>query len=191
MVAAMAVEAVNLARLRTAVLKRFGVDWCKGMENLHPSPAGFSQFLQELDLRTLKIRGNRASVGTVYYNGKAFVPFPGFDFRFRKINGHWLVDSWATYQHISTPARYRQNVIGDLREARLFRSLTDKIKSGRFGNLKEFIKSADQRLAAEDDWFTLQSMKNNKQWMKNNAQWVKRVEKSEQASGKASPQTQP
>ena len=191
LIAAMAVEAVNLARLRAVILKQFGVDWCKGMEDLHPSPAEFPQFLEELNPQTLKIRGNKASVGTVYYNGKAFVPFPGFDFRFRKIRSHWLVDSWATYRHISTPARYRQNVIGDLREARLFRSLTDQIKAGRFTNLHEVLKSADRRLAVEDDWFTLQSMKNNKQWMKNNAQWVKRVEKSEQASGKASPQTQP
>ena len=130
-------------------------------------------------------------MGTLWFNGKQFVPMPDFVFRFRKFGSRWLLDSRATYRGTLTARQYRLNVENSLRESDVFGTLAREVNTGKLTTLAEVAAAARRRLAAVGDWFTLQSMKNNRQWMKNNAQWVKRVKQSEQAARGKSPQTQP
>lgn len=180
---ASAKEAIAATRYCRAVQKRFGVNLEK---QISPSPDMFQHFLAELNPRSLKIKGEKASVGALWFDKGKFVPMPSFAFHFRRIRGRWLLDSWATYS--SNPptslASYRRNTEYCLREARMFDSLARAASGTQFANYHEFNIFAEHRMVAQDDWFTLQSMKDNPQWMKDNAQWVKRVKMNEKAAKK-------
>jgi hypothetical protein len=155
-------EAIALASYCAAIGKQFGhaigAKALRGLGQIHPSPEGFSHTLKVLNFRSLRIKGDRASVGTFWFNGKEIVPMPKFAFRFRKVNGHWLLDSRASYRSTITPRGYHLNAENSIKEAQLFDSLSRELAAGRFATLAEFTAVADRMMAAEDDWFTSQSL---------------------------------
>ena len=161
-IVALAQEAVAVHRYCLALHKRFGADPEKQMAGSLTTPESFSSFLAELNLKTATIQGDRASVGTLWFNGKKFVPMPNFVFRFRRIGGHWLLDSRATYEGVLTKRQYRLNVENCQKNADVFNSLAREIGTGRYATLAAAEKAAGKRLAAVGDWFMMQSMNSDK-----------------------------
>ncbi len=149
---AFAQRAVAAARCIQAVKKRFGVNpW----PHLVPSPEVFYHILRRLDPGSVHVNGNRASVGVLWFHDGKFVPFPSFAYHFRKIHGHWLLDSWATQSSSPrvTPGLYRLNVENSLREAAVFDGLARDVAAGKFASLHTFMAAARVRLAAQGRWF--------------------------------------
>ncbi len=159
---ASAEEAVAIQNYCRALGKQFGraigAKALRGLGQIHPSPEGFSHTLKVLNFRSLRIKGDRASVGTLWFNGKKIVPMPKFAFCFRKVNGHWLLDSRASYRWTLTSGGYQLNVENSVKEAQIFDSLTRELAAGRFATLAELIAVADRKMAVENDWFTSQSL---------------------------------
>lgn len=184
-------EAIAISNFCKAMQNKFGINPEKHLTLTHPTPESFSYLVKELNVRSLKINGDDASVGILYFKGKKFAPMPNFAFCFRKVRGHWLLDSGATYKHLSqSRGQYRLAIEKSIRETHVFDSLTRQLAAGRFAALKDFTAVAARRLAAVNDWFMLQSMKNNKRWMKNNAQWVKRIKGEEKPAATQPSKTQ-
>ena len=155
-------EAIAMMKFCHAIGRQFGrpigAKALRHLEQTHPSPKGFSRFVEELNLRSLRINGNRASVGTLWFNGRKFVPMPKFAFHFQKIRGHWLLDSRATYKEMLTARQYQLNVENSVKDTQIFDSLSQGLLEGRFATLAEFTATADRKMAAENDWFTSQSL---------------------------------
>ncbi len=156
---ASAEEAAAVRHYCMALQKRFGVNPEKRMTSVLSTPESFSHFLEELNPSSLKIDGDRASAGILWFNGKQFVSMPKFAFRFRKVNGHWLLDSRATYRGTLTPRQYRLNVENALKQATVLRSLTRDLQAGKFSTLKDLTAAADRRMVAVGHWFQSQSLK--------------------------------
>lgn len=170
--------------------KKFSVNpWPR----LQPSPQVFSNILSRLNPRSLKVNGNTASVGIFWFHRGKFIAFPSFGYHFRKVNGRWLLDSWATQESARGPSlrSYRLNVENSLRQAETFESLAKDLAAGRFVSLSDLRAAARHRFGAVSDWFMLQSMKHNKQWMRANVWLAKRIEKEEKAAKNQAPETQP
>ncbi len=187
---AFAARAIAAQGCTTLVEKRFGVNpW----PHLVPSPEVFLHILQRLNPKSLRINGDKAIVGVLWYNKGKFIPFPSFAYHFRKVHSRWLLDSWATQMSVprASATSYQLNVENSLREAAAFDGLARDVAAGKFASFHAFKISARQRMAAVDDWFMVQSMKGNKQWMKANTWLVKRVEQQAKVAKKHVAQTQP
>ncbi len=193
---AFAERAIAAARCTAAVEKKFGTDpWPR----MVPSPDCFEHIVARLDPHSLRIGRGKARVGVLWYRSGRFVPYPSFAYHFRRVGGHWLLDSWATQASVPPfSARfYRLNVGNSLRYAAVFDGLTRDLRAGRFPTLQAFKAAASRKLGAVADWFMLRSMKGNKRWMKANARLVKMIEKEEKAARvprgtpRPTPQTRP
>lgn len=159
-ITAMAKEAIVIRRFSLAVQNKFGMNPEKRLTRTHSTPESFSHFLKELNPKTLKIKGNMAKVGVWYIHKGKLLPMPSFAFHFRKVKGHWLLDSWATYKSVfKTKARYRLGVEHKLRQAKMFDSWTHTLAKRHFANLHAFEAFTAPQETAEDHWFMKQSMK--------------------------------
>jgi hypothetical protein len=152
-------SAIALTIFCNALQKRFGVNPEQHLAQTHSSPETFSRFLNELNLNSLKINGDEASVGILEYQRGKFVP-GSFAFYFRKVNGYWLLDSWATYKRIMSIKQYLLEVQYRHKQMQMFNSLTQSLIDNHFANLQEFIIYANQQTTAIVNWFMTQSIKN-------------------------------
>lgn len=140
--------AIAIHKYCQALQRRFGADPEKRLTRSHPTPELFSHFLAEIDPATLKLTGHTASVDILWFHGGKFVRMPGFSFRFRQVNGRWLLDQRATYQGLAE-GRYRADTQHWLKQAKVFDALTRRLRAGRFRSLAAVYAATDRELAAE------------------------------------------
>jgi len=156
--AANAAEAIAMVNLSRLLASKFGFNPEKRLAMLGPSPKLFRNSLRAMDFSSLRISGDRATVRQwVFYRGH-WEHFPHFKICFRKIRGHWLIDSMATYSHLLSPAAYKLNIINAQKRTRIYDKLASDVAAGRFKTIGDFNADAANLFAAESHWFMERSI---------------------------------
>lgn len=138
-------------RFCRVVRQRLAFDPAPHLAAAFPSVDELDNTLTRLDLKSLKVRGDRASVAIWVINRARIKWVPGLTLRLRRVKGRWLYSGAAGF-HLTEPQLRREQKF-DRRVTEIFRALTIRVREGKIKTLADLDLISAAQLGRVNEWY--------------------------------------
>ncbi len=148
-----------------AVRQHLAFDPAPRLEKVYPSVGSLDRILTRLDLKSLRINGDQASVAVWGLNRARTKWVAGLTLLLRRVHGKWLYSGAAgfrlTRQQLAREGEF------DRRLAKIFGGLTVQINNGKIKTITQLDRVSTAELRRADAWYArpagaTKAVKNNK-----------------------------